>query len=417
MAMTIQSPSTNGRVPVAEQRSLAPVAPKPPELQSSYVQYLPAPYQGDSFTGRFLMIFESIIEPIERTIDNIPHYLDPKVTPADWLSWIAGWIGQDLDENWPLDRRRLLVSRAGQLHRGSGTRRSLKEHLEIYSGRNALVIENFDGIRLGQDSALGLNARIGEFKPHTVDVTIQVDRAGDVDERILHQIIEIEKPAHVVHTLHVLDREGRSLLEDRLAREGVGAVSVDAASLADRVRILRRLDLFSALTPVELERLAGGMRHAVFRRGAAIIHQGEMGESMFVLMEGQLEALVAPPGGRRLRPVGTIRPGEVFGEMSLLTGEPRSATIEVLVDAVVCEIAKPQMADLLARRPQIAESISLVIAGRRLALAAGMAAAGQSGEDRDALSAQILGRVRSFFSGVFGSREAPVGEARTKGSE
>jgi len=172
---------------------------------SSWLEYLPAPYQADPFTGRFLQIPEHIFTPIERMVDSLAAYFDPRLTPAELLPWLAAWVGVELDENWPLERRRLLVLWAARLYRWRGTRRGLREHLRLYTGRAPLIVENFDGARLGHDAQLGVNTRVGSPlpRPHTVHITILADDPAQLDERIVRQIIELEKPAHVGYTFEV----------------------------------------------------------------------------------------------------------------------------------------------------------------------------------------------------------------------
>jgi phage tail-like protein len=179
--------------------------PLPPDqATSSYLQYLPSIYQGDPFIGRFLMIFESILAPIERQIDAVADTLDPHLAPAELLSWIASWVGVELDGTWPLDRQRELIARAAALYRWRGTRRGLREHLRVYAGRPPLIVESFTGLRLGQDAALGLNARLGAPAPNTIAVTVLADHPEAVDEQALRRIVEQEKPAHAGYTLEVL---------------------------------------------------------------------------------------------------------------------------------------------------------------------------------------------------------------------
>ena len=172
---------------------------------SSWLEYLPAPYQANEFVGRFLQIPEQIFGPIERIVDSLAAYFDPRVTPPELLPWLAAWVGVELDENWPLKRRRLLVLWATRLYRWRGTRRGLREHLRLYTGQVPLIVENFDGARLGQDALLGVNTRIGRPtpQPHTIHVTVMADDPSQLDERILHQIIQLEKPAHVAYTLEI----------------------------------------------------------------------------------------------------------------------------------------------------------------------------------------------------------------------
>jgi phage tail-like protein len=170
---------------------------------SSYLQYLPAIYQKDPFLGRFLLIFESILGPIEETIDQIAAYLDPRLTPAELLPWLASWVGLELDENWPPDRQRALVGATVMLYRWRGTRRALRDHLRIYTGREPLIVENFDGLRLGQDASLGVNTSLGVARQHHIAVTVTVDQPENLDEQVLRRIIELEKPPHAGYTLTI----------------------------------------------------------------------------------------------------------------------------------------------------------------------------------------------------------------------
>jgi phage tail-like protein len=171
------------------------------DLVSSYLQYLPAPYQGDAVLGRFLKIFEGTLAPIEQMIDGAANYFDPRLTPAEFLPWLASWLGVELDENWPLAERRELLARAAELLRRQGTRYALRESLRLYAGATPLIVENFSGLRLGQDSLMGVNSRIGVLEPHSLAVTVLTDR--DVDEGVLRGIVESQKPAHVACRLEV----------------------------------------------------------------------------------------------------------------------------------------------------------------------------------------------------------------------
>ncbi len=172
---------------------------------SAFVQYLPAPYQADDFTGRFLLIFENVYRSIEGIVDALPNYFDPQLTPLELLTWLASWVDVELDENWPLPRRRALVKHAAALYRWHGTRHALREHLRLYCGQPPLIVENFDGLRLGQDGALGVNTRLGEQRPHCIVVTVVTNPEGQINEQVMKQIIEAEKPAHVDYVLAIVE--------------------------------------------------------------------------------------------------------------------------------------------------------------------------------------------------------------------
>ena len=65
--------------------------------RSSYLDHLPAIYSEGDFMGRFLMIFESVLGPMEGVIDNIAHYFDAATAPKELLPWLASWVNLALD--------------------------------------------------------------------------------------------------------------------------------------------------------------------------------------------------------------------------------------------------------------------------------------------------------------------------------
>lgn len=88
-----------------------------------------------------------------------------------------------------------------------------------------------------------------------------------------------------------------------------------------RIRHLQRVPLFSGFNEDELRRIAELSRVTEFPEGAMVTQIGEPGDSFFILIDGTV-AVRIPVG-----PAGELHPGDFFGEMSLLDGEPRSATI------------------------------------------------------------------------------------------
>jgi CRP-like cAMP-binding protein len=97
--------------------------------------------------------------------------------------------------------------------------------------------------------------------------------------------------------------------------------------------------------------------------------------------------------------VAHLEPGEFFGEMSLLTGARRSATVSALTESVVYEIRKRPLQHLMAERPELAEHLSRILAERQLltrqALEQGEGS--QGSEEIDGLARQLLGRMRDFL--------------------
>src|SRR2546421_4047860 len=97
-------------------------------------QTLPALYQEDDFTQRFVSAFDAALAPIFAAPDNFPAYLDPWLAPEDFLEWLGSWFGIVLDESWSPARRRALVSRAFEFYRMRGTASGLKEQVEVLTG-------------------------------------------------------------------------------------------------------------------------------------------------------------------------------------------------------------------------------------------------------------------------------------------
>ena len=85
----------------AAARRPALAAPPPTEAVSKYLDYLPAIFADNDFLGRFLLIFESVWEPIESRQDHMDMYLDPATCPASFLTWLASWFDMDLGAHWP----------------------------------------------------------------------------------------------------------------------------------------------------------------------------------------------------------------------------------------------------------------------------------------------------------------------------
>jgi phage tail-like protein len=190
-----------------------------------YLRYLPALYQADELMGRFVMLFESFWSPVDGQIDNLPLYFDPKMTPPDFLPWLASWLNLVLDERLPEERQRRLIQAAVSLYRQRGTRQGLQEYLEIYTGGQAQIIEHrAKDFRLGPEARLGPGIALGTGnRPHTFTVVLRLPPisppAGDKNERIrqeserrraIEAIIEAEKPAHTSYMLRIESGESRT---------------------------------------------------------------------------------------------------------------------------------------------------------------------------------------------------------------
>jgi phage tail-like protein len=164
-----------------------------------FIETLPALYQEDPFTQRFTGAFDDVLAPIWSTIDNIGAYLDPALTPPDFLDWLGGWVAALLDETWPIERRRAFVAQAADLHRRRGTLAGLTDHIRVFTDGEVQVVEN-GGAAWSQASGGPLP---GTARP-ALHVRVAVARAADVDPARLDALVAAAKPAHLGHTVEVV---------------------------------------------------------------------------------------------------------------------------------------------------------------------------------------------------------------------
>jgi phage tail-like protein len=160
---------------------------------------LPAIYQEDEFTMRWVSAFDDVLSPVVSVLDNIEAYFDPTFAPLDFVEWLAGWVGVELDETWPERAKRELVSRAVELFRIRGTVEGLVRHVAIYTGVEP-EIEETGGCSWSVEPGSDLP---GNARPSLV-VRVRVPEGADVDERRLDRIVLASKPAHIPHRVEVL---------------------------------------------------------------------------------------------------------------------------------------------------------------------------------------------------------------------
>jgi small-conductance mechanosensitive channel len=231
-------------------------------------------------------------------------------------------------------------------------------------------------VLVGAITTSGVDYRLRYWKDVTTtspSMTRSAVLAGVLDHLASADI----SPAMGRQEIHLLGRAGR------------------AAGQTDdpRLKFLGRVDLFGqSLTQPELKSLAQSLVSSTLAAGEVLLQEGEQGSSLFVLCEGALEVTTGA-GAEEVR-LAVIHPGHVVGEMSLLTGAPRSANVRALTEALLYEVRAEALAPLLASRPAIAEALSKVAARRTSATAAAMAQ--DHGHTNEQVS--LLKRIQRFFA-------------------
>jgi CRP-like cAMP-binding protein len=212
-----------------------------------------------------------------------------------------------------------------------------------------------------------------------------------------------------------VDGSARDRIWYALARTGIPLASpnrsiqlheVSSESLArdeaNRVlshqRALESVEFLRVLSPEQREMLAarGSLRWYV--EGEPVVHQGDASTELFIVQSGEVTVQRDAAGGNHGTELARLGPGHFFGEMALMTGEPRNATVRASLPCSLFVIDHASLRDLLARAPDLAEHISRVIAERQAALEAQHVSAADSSANVQERSSQLLGRIRKFFS-------------------
>ncbi len=168
-----------------------------------------------------------------------------------------------------------------------------------------------------------------------------------------------------------------------------------AAELAAKRQLLESSDLLQSLSPDEMGRLAAEVSDVPYAAGETLFRQGDPGDTFYLVRRGLVEVLAMQDAGTEV-PVAHLGPGAFFGEMSLLTGEPRSATIRAETDALVLAVGKGQFSNLLQSDPGLAARLAAVIEARHADRQAKVTA--QAVADAAVLAREpLLDRIRRFF--------------------
>lgn len=162
-----------------------------------------------------------------------------------------------------------------------------------------------------------------------------------------------------------------------------------------RVEALANIDLFRALSDEERGELARGLTHAPFARGEVLTRAGAQGHHLYVITSGTVS--VRADDGVTQQELAQLGAGEFFGEMSLLTGAPRSATIVALSDVDCYRLDSEVFQRLLERRADLAETVAQALRERRSALQSYRPAGQPRGLPPELSQGDLLNRIRGFF--------------------
>ncbi|MCG6533628.1 MAG: cyclic nucleotide-binding domain-containing protein [Syntrophales bacterium LBB04] len=161
--------------------------------------------------------------------------------------------------------------------------------------------------------------------------------------------------------------------------------------------LLYRVELFQTLNEDSLKALQAVAHLVNFETGSFIVQENEAGDSLFIVVSGLLEVLKTSVDGQCSK-VAVLAPGHIFGEMSLLTGSPRNATITAQTPVTLIEVNKSHFEPILRLNPELANRITEIQLKREEANEAALKAAGKVLNESNKISGDSLReKIRRFF--------------------
>jgi CRP-like cAMP-binding protein len=166
-----------------------------------------------------------------------------------------------------------------------------------------------------------------------------------------------------------------------------------ASERIDRLSgILAPVALFAPLAPEQRDELAARAVERIYGQGEKIVRQGAAGGSMFVVHRGRVRVVEASGGE-----LAVFEAGGYFGEMSMLTGQPRSATVEAAEECHVVELTAESLREVALANPEVVTRISAVVAARQADLDRQKAEAAAGRPAVAEVQRSLLARIQAFL--------------------
>lgn len=216
------------------------------------------------------------------------------------------------------------------------------------------------------------------------------ERAEDIRANALTRLWYELRRAGLTIPFPTQDITVRTLPEDHAAR----------ASDKQRREVfaeLRQLALFAPLTDAQIEQVVRGAVLHRYAESEALVRQGDPGDSLFVIKSGRVRVDVRADAGQ-VNTVDTLGPDDFFGEMSLLTGEPRSASVIAITETEVIVVDKADLREVLTADTHLLEAISLKLEARTRSTAEALASgSGPLLKKQSPQQVALVQRIRGFF--------------------
>jgi len=165
---------------------------------------------------------------------------------------------------------------------------------------------------------------------------------------------------------------------------------------ADPETMMSNIDLFKMMPTGDKQLILERLQKQVYLKGEVVVREGDLGSSFFIVLKGKLE-VIKKSKSNRMALIGGLTAGQFFGELSLLTGEPRSATIRALEDSELLRLEKKDFQEVLEHHPSLAESLAEVVSSRQAVI--------EDQGDKEIVEAPVTGKksrlsrkIKEFFN-------------------
>jgi small-conductance mechanosensitive channel/CRP-like cAMP-binding protein len=240
--------------------------------------------------------------------------------------------------------------------------------------------------------------------PNVASERTPVVRIGDFgDSNVIYEILYWVKDYMLIHDIDAMIRQHLWYIYRRndieipfpvrhvLLEQQEPAVKHD---VADYGKLIESVEIFEPLSAQEKEAVASSAIKTVYAPGESILRRGDPGDSMFVVSRGRVEVRLRGSDGNAQQ-VAELGPGNFFGEMALLTGEPRNADVIAADEVGILEIKKDVLQQLLDNNADLAVALSHKIAERQARL--DEYAHSMPEEEKRVHTHAILRRIQRFF--------------------
>jgi ABC-type multidrug transport system fused ATPase/permease subunit len=201
----------------------------------------------------------------------------------------------------------------------------------------------------------------------TVSITHRLALAATADQIVVLDQGRVVEQGHHDELVHA------GGLYQRLYEEQVNPISGGGGYDKVKAARLQTIPLFTGLKGEALARMADRLMIEQYSAGETVVRQGEPGDKMYIISRGQVDVVVDDAGAERR--IATLETGDYFGEMALLAGEPRTATVRSTIPTQLYSLTQADFAALLEREPEIRRAVMAVVETRRSAFSAVVAAA------------------------------------------